>query len=148
MHTAPRSASLRPYLPEYGVMPPTALLEDSGKTSFSKWKRRFHFEEEEQRNERALARRAEANDMELVTTSGRELCVAANRQNPACTVQAGFLSAHTILFRRVPMPSMVTATSSPGFSQVRWPLGFSSTTPEGVPVKMRSSGSRGVNWET
>jgi len=67
MHTAPRSASLRPYLPEYGVMPPTALLEDSGKTYFSKWKRRFHFEEEEQRNECALAPWAEANDMKPAT---------------------------------------------------------------------------------
>ena len=43
--------ALRPYLPEYGAAPLAALLEDSGKTSFSKLKRRFNFEEEVQRNE-------------------------------------------------------------------------------------------------
>jgi hypothetical protein len=43
--------ALRPYLPEYGAAPQAALLEDSGKTSFSKLKRCFNFEEEEQRNE-------------------------------------------------------------------------------------------------
>ena len=42
--------ALRPYLPEYGAAPHTALLEDSGETSFSKLKRCFNFEEEEQRN--------------------------------------------------------------------------------------------------
>jgi hypothetical protein len=41
----------RPYLPEYGAAPQAALLEDSGETSFSKLKRCFNFEEEEQRNE-------------------------------------------------------------------------------------------------
>ena len=51
-------------------------LEDSGKTSFSKLKRSFNFEEEEQRNERALTLWVEASDMELATTSGRELCEA------------------------------------------------------------------------
>jgi hypothetical protein len=45
------SLPARPYLPEYGVMPLAALLEDSGKTSSSKLKRCFNFEEEEQRNE-------------------------------------------------------------------------------------------------
>jgi hypothetical protein len=43
--------ALRPYLPEYGAAPQAALLEDSDKTSFSKMKHRFIFEEEEQRNE-------------------------------------------------------------------------------------------------
>jgi hypothetical protein len=41
----------RPYLSEYGAAPLAALLEDSGKTSFSKLKRCFNFEEEEQQNE-------------------------------------------------------------------------------------------------
>jgi hypothetical protein len=45
------------------------LLEHSGETSFSKWKRRFHFEEEEQRNERALTHWVEASDMQLATTN-------------------------------------------------------------------------------
>jgi hypothetical protein len=44
-------SALRPYLPEYGTAPHAALFDDSGKTSFSKLKRCFNFEEEEQRNE-------------------------------------------------------------------------------------------------
>ncbi len=46
-------------------MPLSALLEDSGKASFSKLKHRFNSEEEEQRDECALALWAEANDMEF-----------------------------------------------------------------------------------
>jgi hypothetical protein len=33
------------------------MLEDSGKTSFSKWKRRFHFEEEKQRRDTEFSRK-------------------------------------------------------------------------------------------
>lgn len=41
----------------------------------------------------------------------------------------------------VPMPSMLTSTTSPGFSQVRSAFGRSQATPLGVPVKIRSPGS-------
>jgi hypothetical protein len=61
----------RPYSPEWRVSAQAQILADSGETSFSKWERRFHFEEEKQRNERALFHRDKANDMELATTSGR-----------------------------------------------------------------------------
>jgi hypothetical protein len=43
-------------------------------------KRSFNFEEEEQRNERALTLWVEASDIELATTSGRELCEAATKR--------------------------------------------------------------------
>jgi hypothetical protein len=43
--------ALRPYSPEWRVSAQAQIPADSGKTSFSKWKQRFHFEEEEQRNE-------------------------------------------------------------------------------------------------
>jgi hypothetical protein len=49
LRSAPRRP--RPYSPESGAAPQAVLLEHSGETFFSKWKRRFHFEEEEQRNE-------------------------------------------------------------------------------------------------
>jgi hypothetical protein len=86
-------APQRPHLPEYGVMPLTALLEASGKTSFSKLKRCFNFEEEEQRNEFASAHWAEANDMELAPTKSapREVFFArrmSRRSADECAISA------------------------------------------------------------
>ena len=52
------------------------------------------------------------------------------------------------LFSNVPMPVMVTATVSPGFSQEYLLSFLPSTTPLGVPVKIISPFCRVMYWDT